>query len=88
MKRSRFTETQILNILKLQESGLTVDEISRQHGISPATFYNWKKKYSGMEASELRKLKHMESELAQFKRMYAELARENDALKDLIEKKL
>lgn len=88
MKRSRFTETQILNILKLQESGLTVDEISRQNGISPATFYNWKKKYSGMEASELRKLKHMESELAQFKRMYAELARENDALKDLIEKKL
>ena len=63
-------------------------EICRRHGISDATFYNWKSKHGGMSASELKRLREMEAELGQYKRMYAELAHENYALRDLIEKKL
>lgn len=88
MKKSRFSETQIIKILKEQESGKAVNDICRDQGISQATFYNWKSKYGGMEANQLRKMKEMEAELAQFKRMYADLAFENNALKNLIEKKL
>jgi len=88
MKKSRFTESQIIRILKEQESGKSVGDLCRAHGISQPTFYNWKSKYGGMSASQLKKLKEVESELAQFKRMYADLAYENNALKNLIEKKL
>lgn len=88
MKRSRFTETQIVEILKEAEAGRPVKELCRQHGISDATYYNWKAKYGGLQASDLKRLKEMEGEVAQYKRMYAELARENDALKDLIHRKL
>lgn len=88
MKRSRFTETQIVSILKEADAGASVKEICRKHGISDATFYNWKSKYGGMQASDLKRLKETEAELSQYKKMYAELARENYALKDLIEKKL
>lgn len=88
MKRSRFTETQILSILKAADAGLSVKEVCRQHGISDATFYNWKSKYGGMSASELKRLREIEEENAKLKRMYADLALENTALKDLIEKKL
>lgn len=88
MKRSRFTETQIVSILKEADAGKKVKDICRRHGISDATYYNWKSKYGGMSASELKRLKETEAELAQYKKMYAELARENYALKDLIEKKL
>lgn len=88
MKKSRFSETQIIKILKEQDSGKTVNDICRDHGISQPTFYNWKSKYGGLEASQLKKMKEMEAELAQFKRMYADLAFENNALKNLIEKKL
>ena len=88
MKRSRFTETQIVSILKEADAGKKVKDICRRHGISDATYYNWKSKYGGMNASELKRLKETEAELAQYKTMYAELARENYALKDLIEKKL
>ena len=88
MKNSRFTESQIVSILKEADAGTKVKEICRRHGISDATYYNWKGKYGGMSASELKRLKEMEGELSQYKRMYAELARENYALKDLIEKKL
>ena len=63
-------------------------DICRQHGISDATYYNWKSKYGGMQASDLKRLKETEAELSQYKKMYAELACENYALKDLIEKKL
>lgn len=88
MKRSRFTETQIVSILKEADAGMKVKEICRKHGISDATYYNWKSKYGGMEASDLKRMKELEGELSQYKRMYAELARENDAMRNLIEKKL
>ena len=88
MKKSRFTENQIIKILKEQESGMKVKEICRKYEVSDATFYNWKSKYGGMDVSQLRQLKAMEAELSQYKRMYAELAHENFALKNLIEKKL
>ena len=88
MKRSRFTETQIISILKESDAGLSVKELCRKHGISDATYYNWKSKYGGMGASELKRLREMEAENAKLKRMYADLALENTALKDLIDKKL
>ncbi|WP_395375807.1 IS3 family transposase [Marinicella sp. W31] len=87
MKKSKFSETQIVSILKEQESGLKVDHICRKHSISPATFYKWKSKYGGMQASDLKRMKELEQELSQYKKMYAELAHENYALKDVIEKK-
>ena len=88
MEKSKFTETQIVAVLKQVESGLKVDDVCRQCGISPATYYNWKAKYAGMEASELKKMKDMEAELNQLKKMYADLSLENYAIKELLEKKL
>ena len=88
MKKSRFTETQIIAILKEADSGMLVKDICRKHGISDATYYNWKSKYGGMEASDLKRMKELERELAQLKRMYADMALENRSLRDLIEKKL
>ena len=88
MKRSRFTETQIISILKEADAGVKVKDICRRHGISDATYYNWKSRYGGMSASDLRRMKEMERDLSQYKRMYAELAHENFALKDVIERKL
>ena len=88
MKRSRFTETQIVSILKEVDAGRKVKEICRRHGISDATYYNWKSRYGGMSASELKRLKELEGELSQYKKMYAELARENYALKELIDKRV
>ena len=88
MKKSRFTETQIVSILKEADAGAKVKDLCRKHGISDATYYNWKSKYGGMEASDLKRMKELEGELSQYKRMYAELARENDAMRNLIEKKL
>ena len=88
MKKARFTETQIIGILKEADVGTAVKEICRTHGISDATYYNWKSKYGGMSASDLKRLKEMERELSQLKRMYADMAMENRALRDLIEKKL
>jgi putative transposase len=88
MKRTRFTETQIVSILKEADAGAKVKDLCRKHGISDATYYNWKSKYGGMEASDLKRMKELEGELSQYKRMYAELARENDAMRNLIEKKL
>ena len=88
MKKTRFTETQIISILKEADAGVPVKDICRQHGISDATYYNWKSKYGGMSASDLKRLKEMERELSQLKRMYADMAMENRALRDLIERKL
>ena len=87
MKKITFTEAQILGILKEQEQGLKVAEICRKHGISDATFYNWKNKYAGMTIDELKRLKALEYENARLKKMYANLSLENDALKDIVSKK-
>jgi putative transposase len=81
MKKSRFTETQIISLLKEADAGMKVEELCRKHGISPASYYNWKKKYGGMDASENKRLKELEEENAKLKRMYADMA-----LKDLIVK--
>jgi putative transposase len=88
MKKSRFTETQVVSILKEAENGLAVNEVCRKHGTSPATYYKWKAKYGGLGASELKRIKELEAENAKLKRMFADMALENNALKDLIEKKL
>ena len=88
MKRSRFSETQIIGILKEADAGMPVKEICRKYGISDATYYAWKKKYGGLEVSDVRRLRELEAENAKLKRMYADLSLENDALKDLISKKL
>lgn len=87
MKKSRFTESQIIGILKEQEAGKSVNDICRSHGISQPTFYNWKRKYSGMEVSQLKRLKELEEELSQYKRIVAEQALEVQVLKDVVEKK-
>jgi len=88
MKKSTFTETQILKIVAEVESGHKINDICREHGISQQTFYNWRKKYSGMQPNQLKRLKDLEAELAQFKRMYADVSLQNQVLKDVIEKKL
>lgn len=87
MKKSRFTETQIVSILKEVEAGLKVDQVCRNHGISSATYYNWKSKYGGMEASDIKRLKALEEENNRLKKMYANLSLEHEAVKELIVKK-
>ena len=88
MKRSRFTETQIIRILKEVEGGRQVKEVCREYGMSDATYYNWKAKYGGMTASDIKRLKELEQENRRLKQMYADMSLENRALKDVIEKKL
>lgn len=87
MKKSRFTESQIVAVLKEGEAGLPVADLCRKHGISSATYYNWKSKYSGVEVSELQRLRELEIENARLKRMYADLALENAAIKDVLNRK-
>jgi putative transposase len=87
MKKVRFTETQIISILKKQEAGLSVKDLAREHGISEATFYNWKAKYGGMDANEVRRMKDLEEENTRLKRIVANLTLENDAIKNVLEKK-
>jgi putative transposase len=88
MKKSRFTESQILGILKEQETGKSVTDICRAHGISQAAFYQWKSKYSGLELNQLKRLKELEAELAQYKKIVAEQTFQITVMKDVIEKKL
>ena len=88
MKRSKFSESQIVAILKQVEAGRKVVDVCREHGINMPTYYNWKSRYGRLGASELKRIKEMEREHSRLKRMYADLAMENSALKELIEKKL
>ena len=87
MKKVRFTETQIIFIFKQQEAGLSVKDLAREHGISEATFYNWKAKYGGMEANEVKRMKDLEEENNRLKRIVANLTLGNDAIRNVLEKK-
>ena len=86
MKKSRYTEAQIIKILKEVEGGRLVKEVCREYGISDATYYNWKAKYGGMEASDVKRLKALEEENRRLKHMYAELSLDHKILKDIVEK--
>lgn len=88
MKKSKFTESQIAFALRQSETGTRVEEICRQLGVSQATFFNWKKKYGGMGVSELRKLRQLEEENAQLKKLVADLSLDKQMLQDVIKKKL
>ena len=88
MKKSRFSESQIVGILKEADAGGKVQDIWRKYNISSATYYKWKSKYGGMEVSDVKRLKEIEGENQRLKQMYADISLENRALKDLIEEKL
>jgi len=87
MKRKRFTESQIFIILKEFDAGKNIQELSREHGVSKATIYNWKSRYGGMEMNELKRFKELEEENRKLKHMYADLALDNKMLKDILGKK-
>jgi putative transposase len=87
MKRSKFTEEQIIAILQEQEAGAKKSEVCRRHGISSATFYAWKAKFGGMQVSDAKRLKALEDENAKLKRLYADAMLDNAALKDLLGRK-
>ena len=87
MKRKRFTDEQIIAVLREHEAGAKAADLARKHGVSEATLYNWKAKYGGMESSDVKRLKELEEENSRLKRMYANLAMDNEALKNLFTKK-
>lgn len=87
MKKTRFTENQILGALKEVESGIPVSEVGRKLGVSDVTIYNWRSKYGGMTDSELKRLRHLEDENRRLKRMYADLSLDHEILKDIVSKK-
>jgi len=87
MKKSRFSEAQIIGILRQQGQGQTVAQICREHGISEPTFYQWKSKYGGLELTELQRLKHLEEENRRLKQLVADLSLENQVVKEVLRKK-
>ena len=87
MKQKRFTETQIMQILKQAEGGVPVAELCREHGMSSASFYKWRSKYGGMDASMIAEMKAMAQENQRLKKMYAEMSLQNDLLKEALGKK-
>lgn len=88
MKKSRYTESQIIGVLKEVDAGMKVEEVCRQHGISSATYYNWKSKYGGMEASDVKRLKELEEENAKLKKMFADVSLEIMPLRSLSQKRV
>ena len=88
MKKSRFTDSQIMSVLKQLEAGLTVAELSREHNVSTATLYQWRAKYGGMDTSMIKRLKELEAETARLKKMYAEERLKAEIRKDALEGKL
>lgn len=87
MKKSRFSESQIINILKEAEAGVPVAEVCRKHGMSDATFYNWRSKYGGMDASMMKRMKELEEENRRLKKMYAEEKLKAEIVQEALEKK-
>lgn len=87
MKKARFSDKQIMSILKESEQGIAVQDLCRNHGISSATFYKWRSKYGGMDASMISRLKELEAENARLKKMYAEVQLQNDVIKEAMSKK-
>ena len=88
MRKSRFSEQEIIGALKRAEEGVPVKDLCREKGISPATFYQWRSKYGGLEASDLKRIKELEEENRKLKQMYAELSLDHRVLRDIVEKKL
>ena len=87
MKKSRYTDSQILSILKQNEAGSTVPDLCREHSMSTATFYKWRSKYGGMDASLISEMKQLQAENARLKRMYADIAMQNELVKEALAKK-
>ena len=87
MRQAKFTESQICNILKQQESGMKVSDICREHGIAESTFYKWRKQYAGMDATLIKQMKELKEENARLKRMFADAKMDNEIMKEALEKK-